>query len=104
MNAKALINSLSTPQLIRARQTALSFCALLDAKKGDITKELTIPQLISTVFIASPSVTSIIASKVTPHTYLHTLHSSSHKQRFTIRSPSALRKATYPREKSSTIF
>lgn len=64
MNAKALVNSLGSPQLIRARQTALSFCALLDAKKEAITRELTVPQLISTVFIDSPSVTSIIAPKV----------------------------------------
>ena len=72
MNTKALINSLSTPQLIRARQTALSFCALLDAKKGNITRELTIPQLISTIFIDSPSVTSIIAPKVIHiHTHMH---------------------------------
>lgn len=71
MNAKALANSLSSPQLIRARQTALSFCALLDAKKETITRELTVPQLISTVFIDSPSVTSIIAPKVNSTYHFH---------------------------------
>lgn len=67
MNTKALINTLSSPQLIRARQTALSFCALLDARKENITKELTAPQLISIAFIDSPSVTSIIVPKVISH-------------------------------------
>lgn len=83
MNTKALINSLSTPQLIRARQTALSFCALLDAKKGNITREITIPQLISTIFIDSPSVTSIIAPKVIhTHTRTHTRSHSFHNNPF----------------------